>query len=38
MDAARRAGIPADAVVEVTPATLELSDRLRDWAGAQAPS
>jgi len=34
--AARRANIPTDAVVEVGPATLELSGRLRDWAGAQA--
>jgi hypothetical protein len=34
--AARRADIPADAVVEVGPATTELSDRLRDWAAAQA--
>jgi hypothetical protein len=34
--AARRANIPADAVVEVGPATTELSDRLRDWAAAQA--
>ncbi len=33
--AARRANIPADAVVEVGPATVELSDRLRDWAAAQ---
>ena len=32
MEAARRADIPADAVVEVGPATLELSGRLRDWA------
>jgi hypothetical protein len=34
--AARRANIPADAVVEVGPATAELSPRLRDWAAAQA--
>ena len=33
--AARRANIPTDAVVEVGPATLELSGRLRDWAAAQ---
>ena len=33
--AAQRANIPSDAVVEVSPATLELSGRLRDWAGAQ---
>jgi hypothetical protein len=32
--AAQRANIPADAVVEVTPATTELSGRLRDWAAA----
>ena len=36
MAAAQKANIPADAVVEVGPATLELSDRLRDWAAAQA--
>ena len=36
--AARRANVPADEIVEVGPATLELSDRLRDWAAAQAPS
>ena len=36
MVAARRANIPADAVVEVGPATLELSGRLRDWAASQA--
>jgi Protein of unknown function (DUF4242) len=35
MAAARRANIPADAVVEVGPATLELSGRLRDWASSQ---
>jgi hypothetical protein len=35
MAAARRANIPADAVVEVGPATLELSGRLRDWAESQ---
>jgi hypothetical protein len=33
--AARRANVPADAVVEVGPATAELADRLRDWADAQ---
>jgi hypothetical protein len=38
MAAARRANIPADAVVEVSPATLELSGRLRDWAASQADS
>ena len=31
--AARRANVPVDAVVEVDPATQELSPRLRDWAG-----
>src|SRR4051794_23334495 len=36
MTAARRANIPSDAVVEVPPATLELSGRLRDWAASQA--
>ena len=36
--AARRANVPADAVVEVSPASPELSDRLRDWAAAQAES
>jgi Protein of unknown function (DUF4242) len=36
MEAARRAKIPADAVVEVGPATLELSGRLRDWAAERA--
>jgi hypothetical protein len=33
--AARRANLPADEIVEVGPATLELSDRLRDWAASQ---
>src|SRR6187401_3503118 len=36
--AGRRANVPVDAVVEVSPASLELSDRLRDWAAAQAES
>jgi hypothetical protein len=36
MAAAQKANIPADAVVEVGPATLELSGRLRDWAATQA--
>ena len=36
VEAARRANIPADAVVEVGPATLELSGRLRDWAAERA--
>ena len=34
--AAVRANVPADAVVEVGPAALELSGRLRDWAATQA--
>jgi hypothetical protein len=36
MVAARQANIPVDAVVEVSPATLELSGRLRDWAASRA--
>jgi hypothetical protein len=36
--AGRRANVPVDAVVEVSPASVELSDRLRDWAAAQAES
>jgi hypothetical protein len=32
MQAARRADLPADVVVEVGPVAAELSDRLRDWA------
>jgi hypothetical protein len=38
MAAARRGNIPADEIVEVGPATLELSGRLRDWADSQSPS
>jgi hypothetical protein len=34
--AARRANVPADAIVEVGPASPELAPRLRDWAVAQA--
>jgi Protein of unknown function (DUF4242) len=34
--AARRANVPADAIVEVDPATPELTPRLREWATAQA--
>jgi hypothetical protein len=34
--AAKRANLPADAVVEVGPATPELNGRLRDWAATQA--
>jgi hypothetical protein len=33
--AARRADVPADEVIEVSPAAPELSGRLRDWAAAQ---
>jgi hypothetical protein len=33
--AARRANVPADAVVEVGAARPELADRLRDWAQTQ---
>jgi Protein of unknown function (DUF4242) len=36
MAAAQQANLPADAVVEVGPASLELSGRLRDWAASQA--
>jgi Protein of unknown function (DUF4242) len=32
--AARRANVPVDALVEVSPAAAELSGRLRDWADA----
>jgi hypothetical protein len=32
--AARRANVPADEVVEVSAATPQFSDRLRDWANA----
>jgi uncharacterized protein DUF4242 len=34
--AAQRANIPTDAIVEVGPATVELSGRLRDWAASEA--
>lgn len=34
--AAKRANVPADAIVELGPASTELSPRLRDWAAAQA--
>ena len=33
--AAKRANVPADVIVEVGPASPELSPRLRDWAVAQ---
>ena len=36
--AARRADLPADAIVEVGAATALLSDRLRDWAATTRPS
>jgi uncharacterized protein DUF4242 len=35
--AARRANVPADAVVEVGPGTPGFSGRLRDWAEAVSP-
>jgi hypothetical protein len=34
--AAERANVPVDTIVEVGPAALELSGRLRDWAATQA--
>src|SRR5437763_8987788 len=33
--AARRSNLPADAVVEVSAAAPELTERLRDWAASQ---
>ena len=36
VEAAQRANVPVDSVVEVGAASAELSDRLRDWAAAQA--
>jgi hypothetical protein len=36
--AAKRANIPVDEVVEVSPAVPELSDRLGEWATAVRPS
>jgi Protein of unknown function (DUF4242) len=36
MIAAERAHVPADAIVEVGPASPELVPRLRDWAVAEA--
>jgi hypothetical protein len=36
MIAAERANVPADAIVEVGPASPELVPRLRDWAVAEA--
>jgi biotin synthase-related radical SAM superfamily protein len=32
--AARRANVPADSVIEVSPAVAQFSGRLRDWAAA----
>jgi Nickel responsive protein SCO4226-like len=34
--AAKRANVPADAIVEVGPASPELTPRLRDWALARS--
>jgi Protein of unknown function (DUF4242) len=34
--AAKRSSLPADAIVEVGPASLDLSPRLREWAVAHA--
>ena len=34
--AAKRANVPADAIVEVSAASPELTPRLRDWAVAEA--
>jgi Nickel responsive protein SCO4226-like len=34
--AAKRANVPADAIVEVGPASPDLTPRLREWAIAQA--
>ena len=36
IEAARRANIPADAVVEVSPGTPEFADRLSGWLHASA--
>ena len=38
MVAAKRANTPVDEIVEVGPAALELSQRLRDWASTKAGS
>jgi hypothetical protein len=37
-EAARQANLPVDEIVEVGPATNELSGRLRSWADAQTPA
>jgi hypothetical protein len=34
LSAARRANVPADAIVEVGPAVPDFADRLQDWAEA----
>ena len=36
--AAERANVPVDEIVEVGPASVELSGRLRDWADAHSPA
>ena len=36
--AANRADVPVDEIVEVGPASLELTGRLREWADSQAAS
>ena len=38
MSAAKRANIPADAIVEVEPQTLGVPDRPHEWAAAQLGS
>jgi len=38
VEAARRAHVPVDAVVEVGPAAPQLADRLADWAEAASAS
>ena len=38
IEAARRSNTPVDEIVEVSPATLELTGRLRDWADSQTTS
>jgi hypothetical protein len=36
MDAARRADVPADEIIEVQDSTIGVSGRLQEWAGARA--
>ena len=36
LEAAKKANVPADVIVEVDAATPMFSDRLQDWAGAQS--